>query len=458
MAKPQIVTGIDIGTDTIKILTVKKDPNTGEIQEVLFFDKLKSAGVQKGRVRNPVEVGKKIQELVMRTERKFDGQKLDEIYVNINGSKIEMIPSQETILVGRANGKVSAEDVERVNLQVQEKIGPVLTNKEILGVYPREWILDDEGEIKNPIGLQGYKLKLDALVLTCFFSDRESIDQSLSVAGIGNSDGIIANPIADARVVLNQDLKELGVAVVNIGAGTSSVIIYQDGRLINSAVYPVGSSNITNDIAIGFKTEIEIAEKIKQQFGCCLTDCKGGQSKKIELNLDSVFGANPKDDNEDEYDEPLIKKKIEISGKPNPNKKIVLAKKEKPQKKNCFYFYEKELKKIIEARVSEIFELITEQINSSANSGLLPGGIILIGGGAKLPGIVDIAKKEFNLPCRIGYAKDFPGLDKDPSYVTVCGLVIDELDEDETDQGKSGNGRIKGFFGKIGEIIGNLIP
>ncbi|MCK9578028.1 cell division protein FtsA [bacterium] len=453
MAKPQIVTGIDIGTDTIKILTVKKDPDTGDVQEVLFFDKIKSAGVQKGRVRNPIEVGKKIQELVSRAERKFDGQKLDEIYVNINGSKIEMIPSQETILVGRANGKVSVEDVDRVIFQVQEKISPMLTNKEILGVYPREWILDDEGEIKNPVGLQGYKLKLDALVLTCFFSDRESIDQALNTAGLGGSDAIIANPIADARVVLNQDLKELGVAIVNIGSGTSSVIIYQDGRLVSSAVYPVGSSNITNDIAIGFKTEIEVAEKIKQQFGCCLGDCKGGSGKKIEFDLDTIYG---KDNVEDDEEEP-IRKKIEIMSKAGA-RKTVAVKKEKPQKKNCFCFYEKDLKKIIEARVSEMFELIADQINSTANSGLLPGGIIIIGGGAKLPGIVDMAKKEFNLPCRIGYAKDFSGLDKDPSYVTVCGLVVDEIEEDESDQGKSGNNRIKGFFGKIGEIIGNLIP
>lgn len=452
MAKPQIVTGIDIGTDAIKILTVKKDPDTGDVQEVLFFDKIKSAGVQKGRVRNPIEVGKKIQELVARAERKFDGQKLDEIYVNINGSKLEMIPSQETILVGRANGKVSVEDVERVISQVQEKISPMLTNKEILGVYPREWMLDDEGEIKNPVGLQGYKLKLDALVLTCFFSDRESIEQSLNIAGLGGSDDIIASPVADARVVLNQDLKELGVAVVNIGSGTSSVIIYQDGRLISSSVYPVGSSNITNDIAIGFKTEIEVAEKIKQQFGCCLGDCKGGVGKKIEFDLESVYG---KDNGED--DEEPVRKKIEIMSKMG-SKKTALAKKEKPQKKNCFCFYEKDLKKIIEARVSEMFELIADQINTSASSGLLPGGIVLIGGGAKLPGIVDMAKKEFNLPCRIGYAKDFSGLDRDPSYVTVCGLVIDELDDDEPDQRKSGDGRIKGFFGKIGEIIGNLIP
>ena len=453
MAKPQIVTGIDIGTDTIKILTVKKDPNSGDIQEVLFFDKVKSAGVQKGRVRNPIEVGKKIQELIARGGRKIDGQKLDEVYVNINGSKLEMIPSQETILVGRANGKVSVEDVERVIFQSQEKISPMLTNKEILGVYPREWMLDDEGEIKNPVGLQGYKLKLDALILTCFFSDRESIDQSLNVAGLGGSDGIIANPIADARVVLNQDLKELGVAVVNIGSGTSSVIIYQDGRLISSAVYPVGSSNITNDIAIGFKTEIEVAEKIKQEFGCCLGDCKGGQGKKIEFDLDSVYG---KQDNDDSDEDDHMKRRIEILGKSGV-RKTSLERKEKPQEKNCFCFYEKDLKKIIEARVSEMFELIAEQINSSASSGLLPGGIIIIGGGAKLPGIVEMAKKEFNLPCRIGYARDFSGLDKDPSNVTVCGLVTDELEEDEADSGKQ-NGRVKSFFGKIGEIIGNLIP
>lgn len=454
MTKSQLVTGIDIGTDTIKILTVRKDEETGEIQEVLFFDKAKSAGVQKGRIKNPIEVSKKIQELISKAERKFDGEKLDEFYVNINGSKIEMIPSQETILVGRANGKVTKEDFNRAMEQVQEKITPSLTNKEIINVYPKEWTLDDEGEIKNPIGLQGYKLKLDALVLTCFYTDRENVFQSLSASGIECDDNnIIANPIADARAVLTPDLKELGVAVVNIGSGTSSVIIYQDGKLINSAVFPVGSSNITNDIAIGFKTEIEIAEKIKQQFGCCFGDAKKLSKKKIEFDLDSV-DLNKEDNNED--DEPIIRKKIEIGGK---GLKKTPQKEKKVRPKNCFAFYEKDLKKIIEARVSEIFELIAEQINNSAKPGLLPGGVIIVGGGAKLPGIIEIAKNEFNLPCRIGYVKDFPGLDKDSSNVTVCGLVCDELEEEEGEQTKnSKSGRVKGFFGKIGEIIGNLIP
>lgn len=452
MTKSQLTTGIDIGTDTIKIIIVRKDENTGEVQEVLFFDKVKSAGVQKGRIKNPVEVSKKIQELISKAERKFDGEKLEDFYVNINGSKIEMISSQETILVGRANGKVTEEDFNRAMGQVQEKIAPSLTNKEILNVYPKEWTLDEEGEIKNPIGLQGYKLKLDALVLTCFYTDKENIVQALASSGIECDDNnIITSPIADSRAVLSPELKELGVAVVNIGCGTSSVIIYQDGKLINSAIFPVGSSNITNDIAIGFKTEIEIAEKIKQQFGCCFGEAKTLSKKKVEFDLDSIKLSKK---NFDEDEEAVIRKKIEIGGKAL-NKKAVPEKIKKP--KNCFSFYERDLKKIIEARVSEIFELMAEQINCSIRPGLLPGGVIIVGGGAKLPGIIDMAKKEFNLPCRIGYAKNFSGLDKDPSNVTVCGLVCEEEegDQNQLDRRPSIVARL---FEKVKEIIGNLIP
>jgi cell division protein FtsA len=447
MAKSQIVTGIDIGTDTIKILTIKKDLDTGEIQEVLSFDKIKSAGVQKGRIQSPNEVGKKIQDLIAKVERKLGEEKLEEFYVNINGSRVEMVPSQETILVARANGKVTIEDVERVITQVQEKIAPSLTNKEILSVYPKEWVLDDEGEIKNPVGLQGYKLKLDALISTCFYTDKENIIQALAPSDIDcDENTIIASTIADARAILSPELKELGVAVVNIGAGTTSIIIYQEGKLVNSTIFPLGSSNITNDIAIGFKTEIETAEKIKQQFGCCFGDARNVSKKKIDFDLDS------KNNYQDE-DEEVFRKKIEIGG----NKKVLSEKKEKPKKpKNCFSFYEKDLKKIIEARVSEIFELTNREIERSVKSGSLPGGVIVVGGGAKLPGIIEIAKREYNLPCRIGYVKNFSGLEKDPSFVTVCGLVTEEFEAEETNQPSGGNSG--GIIKKIGDIFKNFIP
>ena len=448
MTKSQIVTGIDIGTDSIKILTVRKGIDSGEIQEVSFFDKVKSAGVQKGRIQNPNEVGKKILDLITKAERKFDGEKLDEVYVNINGSRVEMIPSQETILVARANGKVTVEDADRAMLQVQEKIMPSLTNKEILSVYPKEWILDEEGDIKNPVGLQGYKLKLDALVSTCFYTDKENISQALAMADIEcDEHTIIASTIADARAILSPELKELGVAIVNIGSGTTSVIIYQEGKLVNSTIFPLGSSNITNDIAIGFKTEIEIAEKIKQQFGCCFSDQRNVSKKKIDFDLDSGIKHSI------DEDDSSFRKKIEIDGK--PKKKVVAEKVKKPQ--NCFSFYEKDLKKIIEARVSEILELTGREISRSVRSGSLPGGVILIGGGAKLPGIIDMAKKEYNLPCRLGYAKNFSGLDKDPAFVTVCGLVSDELESEDSGTPPKPGG-LGGWLRKLIEMLKNFIP
>jgi cell division protein FtsA len=296
-------------------------------------------------------------------------------------------------------------------------------NKTILQVFPRVWVLDGEKDIRDPLGLQGMRLELDALLLSSFNSDIEGIIDSTGSFGV-EEDSIIPGLIADAEAVLTPNQKELGVALINIGAGTSSVVVYEEGRLLNMAVFPVGSGNITNDIAIGFKTEIEIAEKIKQQYGSCLKDGK----KKIDFNLSSV---NEEDDDEEMED--IFGRKPKIA-------------KKKPQ--NVLSFSEKELSKIIDARVCEIFELADREIKKVSKQGLLPAGIVVTGGGAKLPGIVDLAKREFKLPARIGYCADLKGLDKDSSLATVCGLVMSRMDK-EGGRSSSGSGigkKIKGFF------------
>ena len=420
MSKIKIITGLDIGTDTIKILGIKKDSESG--MEVVFFDTIESFGVQKGRIKDANEVGKRITELVERVERKHNCR-VENIFANINGTKLQLLPSHALISVGRADQKVSSEDIERIYDEVK-MINLQSNNKTILQVFPREWVLDGEKEIRDPLGLQGVRLELDALLLSSFNSDIEGIIDSVGSFGV-EEENIIPGLIADANAVLTPNQKELGVALINIGAGTSSVAVFEEGRLLNMVVFPVGSANITNDIAIGFKTEIEIAERIKRQHGSCLP--KEGK-KKIDFNLSLV---NEEEDDEDEED---------IFGK-----KRRTAKK-KPQ--NVLSFSEKELSKIIEARVCEIFELTDREIKKVSKQGLLPGGIVITGGGAKLPGIVDLAKKAFKLPARIGYCAEFKGLDKDSSLSTVCGLVISKIDKEVSHSG-SGNGigkKIKRFF------------
>lgn len=418
MSKPKVITGLDIGTDTIKIIGVKQDQETG--LEVLFFDKIDSFGVHKGRIREVGEVSKRIQDLLDRVEKR-NNCRIENLFVNINGTRLQLVSSHALISVGRADQKVSKEDIERIFEDVKT-INLQSGNKTILQVFPKEWTLDGEKEINDPLGMQGVRLELDAFLLSTFASDMDSI---IEAVGDLDEENIVPGPIADASAVLNPNQKELGVALINIGAGTTSVVVFQENKLLNLAVFPIGSANITNDIAIGFKTEIEIAEKIKRDHGFC---AENGKNKKIEFDLTCIGSDTAFDDFEEDEDD---KKKKKGSKKKNE----VLA------------FSEKELGKIIEARVCEIFELADKEIKKVSKQGLLPGGIVLTGGGAKLPGIVDLAKKEFKLPCRIGYAKDFKGLEKDSSLATVCGLIMNKMEKVETRGSSSGFGKgIKRFF------------
>ncbi len=419
MSRKKIITGLDIGTNTIKILGIKKDSESEP--EILFFDKIDSFGVQKGRIKDSNEVAKRITELTERIERKHNCR-IDNVFVNINGTKLQLVPSHALVSVGRADQKVSLEDIERINDEVK-MINLQSSNKTILEVFPREWILDGEKEIRNPLGLQGVRLELDALLLSSFNSDIEGIFNSVEAVDL-EYENIIPGLIADANAVLTPNQKELGVALINIGAGTSGVAVFEEDKLLNMTVFPIGSANITNDIAIGFKTEIEVAERIKKQYGSCLS---GDAKKKIDFNLSST----DEEDEDDEGEDILGKKKKAVKKKPN----------------NLLSFSEKELSKIIEARVCEIFELVDKEIKKVSKQGLLPGGIVLTGGGSKMPGIVELAKKEFKLPCRIGYCSGLKGLEKDSSLATVCGLVMSKIDKEVSRSGGGGVGKkIKGFF------------
>jgi cell division protein FtsA len=402
MAKAKATIGIDIGTYSIKILGINKETN-----EALFLEVHDSYGVQKGRIKDPAEVAKIINEMLESIERKHN-YPIENVFVNINGSKLELIPSTASISVGRADQKVSEEDISRVREEVK-MINLQSNNKKIIEVFPKEWTLDNEKESRDPLGMQGFKLELEAMLLSVFNAEIEAVLDSLDGIDV-TEENIIPSPIADANAILTPSQKELGVALINIGAGSTSVIIYEDGKLLNMAVFPIGSSNITNDIAIGFKTEIEIAEEIKKKHGSCL---KKGQAKKISFPLESE---------------------------------------EEDKKKEYLTFAEKDLIKIIEARVCEIFEFAQEEIKKVSRQGLLPAGIIITGGGSSLSGIIDLAKKEFKLPAKIGYCKEIKGLEKDATISTVCGVLLSRGDKDS-----SYNSENK-FFKKIKKIFNNFIP
>jgi cell division protein FtsA len=216
---------------------------------------------------------------------------------------------------------------------------------------------------------------------------------------------IVPSILASAEAVLSPKQKESGVALLDIGAGTTELAVFEDGDLVHLTVFPVGASNITNDIAIGLKTDIETAERAKTEFGSCLFKGKD-KKEKIEAEDGSLV------------------------------------------------FSEKMLSKIIGARVCQIFRETQKELKKIQKQGMLPAGIVLTGGGAKIPRIVDLAKKEFKLPCRIGKPLGFSGQDNDPAFATAFGLVLKAASTEEGGVSVS-SGKIKD---KAKNFFKSLLP
>ncbi|MDI6591709.1 MAG: cell division protein FtsA [Patescibacteria group bacterium] len=408
MAKGRIITGLDLGTATIKIL-VGLWRKSKEV-EVLAQSEEPSSGIRRGVVINPSEVANLIRTSFKKIQEKIN-QKIDSVYVNIGGGHIFSTTSRGLVSVSRADQKISSEDVERVLAASQTLSLP--PNREILEVFPKEFIVDGEKGIKEVLGMQGVRLEAEVLILCGFTPYLKNLTQAVLDAGLQIAD-IVISPLASSRACLTPREKELGVALLDIGAGTTSLAVFEEGDLLHMAILPIGSSHITNDIAIFLKSDIDIAERIKLEFGSCLFQSPQppktarGTDKKIRIEMDSG--------------EPLI-------------------------------FSHKQLIEIIEARVSEIFGEINKELKKISRQGLLPAGVVLTGGGAKLPKIVELAKKELRLPCRIGKPQGFSLLQEDPALALVCGLVLKGVDM-ERESGFSG----KGIGAKLKRIFKIFIP
>lgn len=391
MAKPQIIAGLDIGTSNIKILLAAKKKEEQKF-EVVCQAQEPSFGIRRGVVIDVEKVARLIQ-LLLNKIRVENNRKIDSVYVNIGGSHIFCNGSEGVVAVSRADRRVSEEDIDRV-LQAAQTIS-LSSNEEILEVIPKEFIIDGKGGIKEVEGLQGGRLETKVLVVGCFSPYKNNLTQAVMGADLKILD-ILPSILASSNAVLSQKQKELGVAVLDIGAGTSELAVFEEGNLIHLAVFPIGSANITNDIAIVLKTDVDIAELIKIKSGSCVF--KGnGKKEKIELEDGEILTFSPK----------------LVSG-------------------------------IIEARVSDIFGEVNKELKKIGKQGKLPAGLVLVGGGANLPRIVELAKKELKLPSRIGKPIGFSNLEDGLSFAAACGLVL---------RGAEEGGSKRKFQGKVMDRI-----
>ena len=396
MSKSITLTALDIGTGAIKGLCARKDLKEDKV-EILAQAELPCLGVRNGEIVKPQEVSKAIRQVVANLAGKAN-IKIKEVLVNIGGSHLFSVASQGLVSVSRADQKISKEDIARVIKEAEAVNLP--SNKEVLDIFPQEFIVDGEGGIKDPMGLEGIRLESKVLLVCVFSPVLENLEVAIEEAGL-DVDAVYLSPLASARAVLTDEQKELGVALVDIGFGTTSIAVFEKGEMVNFNIFPVGASNITNDIAIGLRTEIKTAEKIKRDFGTLKPSIKKGSKEKIKI----------------------------------------------PE--TMTEFSRKFLKDIIESRVGEILNEVDKSLKKISRAEPLPAGIVLTGGGAKMPGIVEFSKQKFKLPGRLAEFSRIKGLDE-TQFSTALGLLLLGFDVAQGEGSSSSGGsfcrRLKRIF------------
>lgn len=406
--KEKIITGIDVGSVNTKIVVAQE--NGDEKLHIIGGAERPSAGVAKGVISSIEDVVSSISSALEKAER-MTGMPIEQAYVGISGKDIMSQESQGVIAVAKADNEIREDDVERALIAAQTVATP--PNYEIIHVIPRSFKVDNQEMIKDPVGMTGVRLEVEAQIIEGPAAQIKNLTRCIHRTGV-DIDDLVFGILATAEAVLSSRQKELGVGVVNIGGSTTSIAVFEEGDVLRAQVLPVGANHITNDIAIGLRTSIELAEQVKLEYGMVMPK---EVKAKDEINLEEL----------DEGEEGSISKK--------------------------------ELYMIIEARVEEIFSMVDEVLKDIDRSGKLPSGVVLTGGGAKLPGMVDMAKKVFRLPASLGLPKEVETvIDKvnDLSYTTAIGLALWGKQMQGVESHRRSDG--KGLFSKLRELVGRLKP
>ena len=408
--------GIDIGSSSVRTIVAQKQGDDAK-PLILGVGEAPSCGINRGIIVDIEETANSIMRSKEEAER-ITGIPIESACVSANGSHINSQFSKGVVAVSRADGEISEEDVNRVITAAQAISMP--NNREIIGVVPCSYTIDGQEKIKDPVGMNGVRLEVNTLVIEGTAPFIKNLVKCVQRCGIDvDIDSLAFAPLAASKAVLSKRQKELGVVVIDIGKETTGISIFEDGNILHLAVLPIGAGHITNDIAIGLKTSIDTAEKIKLEYGVATAQ---DIAKKDKVSIADI------DQNEEGE------------------------------------FSRKYIAEIIEARIEEIFLMVDKELKKVDRSGMLPAGVVLTGGGAKMPEMVKLAKKVLKLPAQVGFPKELNGVvDKvdDPSFATAVGLVM--WDADENGIFSSGKSRFKlpsfdGIGQKIRKIFKTFLP
>lgn len=404
-----IITSIDLGSSVVRCVIADVAQEDGQVR-VLGVGIVSAEGMRRGSVIDINDAADSIAAAVDKAEQ-MSGERVKSAIVSIGGTGIAVKETQGVIAIGRADGEVNEDDVVRV-IDAAQAIS-IPTNNDIIHVIPRSFRLDDQRDIKDPVGLRGVRLEVDAVIVEAPNNHVKNLTNAMERADIAIDDFII-EPLAAAESTLTKKQKELGVVVVNLGASTTSIAVYEEGELIHTAVLPVGSDFITHDIAIGLRTEITVAEQVKFEYGSADLD---SVDKKSMVDLSHI----------DEREQDGV--------------------------------YHYHILEIINARLDEIFDLVVKELEKIGKDQLLPAGAVLTGGGAHMPYIVEFAKDKMRLPVSIGQPANLLGVVDhvdDSSYATVIGLVLWAMHGTEGERSRFGGGTMRGISAGVGDLSGKI--
>ncbi len=372
----KIYAGLDIGTTKITVIVAEPDED-GEALRIIGIGTAPSDGLKRGVVVNLEKTVRSIQHALEEAER-VSGRTVKSVWAGIAGDHIRGLTSRGVIAVSRKDAEIRAHDVARV-IEAAKAVA-IPADREILHVLPQEFIVDDQEGIRDPIGMSGVRLEAEAHIITGAASACRNVIRAAERAGV-HVEELVLEPLASANAVLATDERDLGVALLDIGGGTTDVAVFFEGSIRHTAVIGLGGSNVTNDLAIGLRTPVERAEALKLSSGCALTSMVRPEET---VKVPSVGGRPDRD----------------IS-------RHMLA-------------------MMIEPRAEEIFAMANREIRKSHVADLLGAGVVLTGGASSLPGMPELAEQVFDLPVRRGIPTGVLGMIEtiaDPRYATGVGLA-----------------------------------
>lgn len=422
MAKTRIIAGIELGSSKVATLIaqVQTDEDTFESSvNIVGVSAIESKGIRKGQIVN-IEEAVEITVASVEAAERMAGYNLDSAYVSLGGAHLTSQNSHGVVAVSDPEGEIGFDDVERV-VEAASAIS-LPSSREVIHVLPKDYIVDGETGIKDPVGMNGVRLEVETHLVTASQAAVKNLEKAVNEVGI-QIEEMVFSGLAASNAVLTHTEKELGCVLIDVGGGTTSVAAFIDGSLSFSGVIPVGARNITNDLAIGLRVSLETAEKVKIALSS-----KRKKKKETEgsdqLDLESLGAEETK----------KVSKRTLIDG-------------------------------IIRPRLNEIFTMVKIELDRVGIANRIPSGVIISGGGAETVGALDSAKRMLSLPVRIGKPRGVEGLIDDiitPAFGTPIGLVLyatrQGIVENVSGFGTKIKLPAKGLAGKLVKAFKDLLP